>query len=141
MSVRIVSAKKGASHDWSNSLFNCCSAGAGPCIRAFVCPCVLFGENVAKFRKKPEDYGDACCSYCLMHSFSRNISLSFIAHAPFRDKLRESYNIDNPTGLCQFGDTCTVCLFGPCALIQERAEMEEPMTSNVTQAPRIQTMS
>jgi len=58
MAVYVMHAAAPASRSWSSGVLDCCAAGAGTCLYAFLCPCCAAGDVAAAAGR---DFGLSCC--------------------------------------------------------------------------------
>lgn len=115
---------------WQQGLFECCVDGCCPCLGAFLCPCIVYGNN----REKAGDGG--CCTYCLEFLVCCPCCCGYCIHAPFRSRIREDFNLREEC--C--ADGCVVLFCGTCANIQESAELDFRKQPPVQVPPQEQEM-
>jgi len=109
--------------DWSFGLFDCFSR-FGLCCGSMWCPCVVYGKSRQRLRSLqtqgiplPDD-GETCDSHCILFAVVGGNSWAMQIHT--REELRERYAIRGDTA----GDCLTLWCCRPCALTQERREIE-----------------
>ncbi|KAI8999935.1 PLAC8 family-domain-containing protein [Gaertneriomyces semiglobifer] len=95
--------------DWSHSLLDCFGDCATCCLATFV-PCFVYGQNKAALNKHEGCCGD-CCLYCCC---------PWCVGSGGRTSIRAKYNITGDS--C--GDCCAHLCCTPCALTQEKREID-----------------
>ncbi|KAJ3142864.1 hypothetical protein HDU90_002735 [Geranomyces variabilis] len=100
--------------DWTHGLFDCFS-DIGTCCVAACFPCCQYGKNKQALNKSDGCCGD-CCMYCVVASCGFGPCLASGGRATVRAK----YNITGDG--CS--DLCAHWCCGPCALTQEKREIE-----------------
>jgi len=113
---------------WKSSIFGCCPPSID-CIKGWICPCILYGQVVEQ-----AGYG-SCMSSCLLYLICMPCCGACLIHAPTRGKMRNDYKLQESCA----DDRLATCCCGPCALCQERRELNE--RGPATGAPATQTMS
>jgi len=110
---------------WSNSLCGCFSS-CGICCNSLCCPCTVYSKNKQRLRNLMNHDaplpggGDACnCDCCCFFGLCL-VGLPCILQMGTRRDVRDRYGIRG--GACR--DCCSSWLCGPCALTQERREIE-----------------
>ncbi|KAF8467961.1 PLAC8-domain-containing protein [Russula ochroleuca] len=112
--------------DWSYGLCDG-SARCGLCLWSCFCPCVVYTKNRQRMHSlqnqgnRLASGGEYCdCNCCLYLGIDVCSSLSWVLQVPLRAEIRGRYRIR--------GDACRDCLVScfcrPCALTQERREIE-----------------
>jgi len=111
--------------DWSFGLFDC-FARCGLCCMSVWCPCVVYSKNKQRLHSLQtqgtplagggETYDSNCCIYGGL-DFT---GYSWIMQLRTREEIRERYNIRGAA----FGDCLSSWCCRPCALTQERREIE-----------------
>ncbi|KAI0249606.1 PLAC8 family-domain-containing protein [Lactifluus subvellereus] len=111
--------------EWSFGLLDCFNA-CGLCCWATWCPCVVYCKSKQRLRSLQdhgvplsgdgERYNNDCCIYGLL-----NIpGYGWVLQIKTRSDIRNRYGIRGDTT----GDCLASCLCNPCALTQERRELE-----------------
>ncbi|KAF8467960.1 PLAC8-domain-containing protein [Russula ochroleuca] len=113
--------------DWSYGLLDCFDRRGLYCW-TMGCPCVVYSKNRQRLRSlqnqgRPlvgggERYDKQCCIYCAL-SFS-GFCWAIKMQSRTRAEVRERYGIREDSN----GDYITSWCFAPCALTQERREIE-----------------
>ncbi|KAH9968279.1 PLAC8 family-domain-containing protein [Russula dissimulans] len=110
---------------WSYGLLDCFSA-CGLCCWATWCPCVVYSTNKQRLRQlryqgtSLQGGGDTCDDHCLIHGGLSVLGCSWVLQLHERAEARDRYGIRGSA----VGDCFTSLLCCPCALTQERREIE-----------------
>jgi Cys-rich protein (TIGR01571 family) len=112
--------------DWSFGLCDC-FARCGLCLWSWCCPCVVYTKskqrlaNLQNQGNRLASGGDYCdCNCCLYLGIDVCSGLGWILQIPLRADIRGRYRIRGN----QFYDCLLSCFCRPCALVQERREIE-----------------
>lgn len=92
-----------------------CFSACGTCCLACCCPCVVYGKNQQRAAKK-----EGCFSDCLIFCLASSCGLHCCVGANGRGIIRGMRGINGGF----LGDCCAHFCCGPCALTQERRELE-----------------
>jgi Cys-rich protein (TIGR01571 family) len=128
--------------DWVTGICGCCCQDCGLWALAFVCPCVVYSQNLTMMRQKGIVsyvpfcdnqaavpgciYGSAfCASY--ISSYFVNSGLVGLCIVPIimqcvtRGNIREAYQIRAQCNCCE--DFCCACCCTSCALVQQQRQL------------------
>ncbi|KAI0279927.1 PLAC8 family-domain-containing protein [Russula aff. rugulosa BPL654] len=111
--------------DWSHGICSCFGS-CGTCCMSCWCPCIVFGKNKQRLRNLNTHGtplpggGSACDGDCCLYCGLGFCGLGWVLQIGSRGEVRDRYSIDG--GACS--DCCCSFWCGPCALTQERREIE-----------------
>ncbi|KAF8891469.1 PLAC8 family-domain-containing protein [Gymnopilus junonius] len=117
--------------EWSSDLCAFCDDNLGTCCNALWCPCMVYAGNKARVEYLdekdgvlPDEERGTCSGDCWIHGlltvFTGCVG-GWVLQIPTRTSIRHRYAIAGD-GL---DDCCAVmCCCAPCALAQERREIE-----------------
>ncbi|KAI0286347.1 PLAC8 family-domain-containing protein [Russula brevipes] len=111
--------------DWSYGLFDCFSA-CGLCCFAAWCPCIVYSKNRQRLRSLQHEGtplkgdGETCDEHCCIHGGLTVLGYGWIMQIHTRAEVRERYGVDGSA----VGDCFSAWCCRPCALTQERREIE-----------------
>jgi len=111
--------------DWSFGLCDCLSR-CGTCCWSVWCPCVVYSNNRQRLHSLQHQGtpvprgGESLGAYCCIYFVLGCCGLNWVLQMQTRADVRLRYNIRGST----IGDCCTSCCCAPCALTQERREIE-----------------
>ncbi|KAG6872446.1 hypothetical protein C0995_009703 [Termitomyces sp. Mi166 len=115
----------GEGREWSHGL--CACNGAGTCCLAWCLPCILYGSNRKRMsylerNGAPDpDHGGVCNNHCCIYGLlTVCLGIGCILQIGNRGNIRSRYDIKG--GGCT--DCLTSCFCSPCALTQEKGEIE-----------------
>jgi len=111
--------------DWTHGLFSCFGS-CGTCCMSVFCPCIVYGKSKQrlshlKIHGTPlpgggDTFDGGCCVYCGLNLFG----IGWVLQIGERGDVRDRYGIRG--GTC--GGCCSIWCCTPCALTQERREIE-----------------
>ncbi|TPX60639.1 hypothetical protein SpCBS45565_g07471 [Spizellomyces sp. 'palustris'] len=100
--------------DWAHSLFDC-FGDFGTCCLACLAPCYVYATNKQSMNKN-----DGCFGDCLMYYCATQCGCGPCIGSGGRASVRSKYNITGDS--CS--DFCAHCFCVPCALTQEKREID-----------------
>ena len=139
---------------WGTGICGCCCQDCGLWALAFVCPCVVYAQNLTLMRQAGVVsyvpfcdnqaavpgclHGTAYCatylsSYFLQSGLGASLCLvPILMQCVTRGNLRDAYHIGAQCGCCE--DFCCACCCMSCSLVQEHKQLmqypsdeEDPM--------------
>ncbi|KAH9957326.1 PLAC8 family-domain-containing protein [Russula dissimulans] len=111
--------------EWSHGLFDCFST-CGLCCWAAWCPCVVYSKNKQRLRHlryqgtSLPGGGEPCDDHCYIHGGLTLLGYGWVLQVHERAEARDRYGIRGSAA----GDCFTSWCCRPCALTQERREIE-----------------
>jgi len=128
--------------DWETGICGCCCQDCGLWALAFVCPCVVYAQNLTLMRQLgvvstvPFCDNQAAVPGCLhgtavcatyFSSYFVNSALSALCLVPIvmqcvtRGNIRDAYHIKAQCSCCE--DFCCSCCCMSCSLVQEQKQL------------------
>ncbi|KAF4625936.1 hypothetical protein G7Y89_g12227 [Cudoniella acicularis] len=126
--------------NWTSDIFDCFTGEDNLFLKAWCCPCFVFGKTEARRRDPSLASYESINNDCLLWFGAHCCSISFILTFLKRQEIREEYHLK--------GDAVTDCLFSAfcqcCTLVQQEKEViakqrEAGVTSQGYQAPAAMT--
>jgi len=68
-----------------------------------------------------QKFGGGCFSNCIIYALCMGCCGGCLVHGPKRSQIRKDYNLQESCG----SDGLVTCCCGPCALCQEKREIDE----------------
>ena len=110
--------KKSSTGEFETGLFDCFN-DLGTCLISWFCPCVTYGQNQQRAQKK-----DGCVGDAAIFALAACCGCYSCVGASGRGNVRAVRNIEGG-----FATDCLVhCCCVPCALTQEKNELDKAMT-------------
>ncbi|KAJ3304391.1 hypothetical protein HDV03_002872 [Kappamyces sp. JEL0829] len=103
--------------EWKTGLFDCLGDPV-ELLKAWCCPCVVYGQVAATLNGNPKAWTEDCCLYCLCCHFTTCIG------GALRTDIRKKFGItqNDPNG--EYWDCIVHASCGPCALVQEARQLK-----------------